>query len=159
MLQLRPRALPRRFAKFYRARCRMLRERPEFFCTGMCLPDGTWLSILSGWRHDRVTHVDLQRNGMCFKKESLSAVMRAFMLQHEIASKQQLIDFVGGTSLFREDTAVPSSPAPTSFSGGLACAPPPRQNGFPAPQTGQHLRTRKETNRIIRTRLHTKNKK
>jgi hypothetical protein len=99
MLQLQPRALPRRLAKFYRARYRLLCQRPEFFSMGMCLPDGTWLSILSGWRLDRVTHVDLQMNHSRFKKESLSAVMRAFMLEHEIAREQQLIDFVGGTSL------------------------------------------------------------
>jgi hypothetical protein len=27
---------------------------------GRCLPDGTWLSILGGWRRDRVRHVDVQ---------------------------------------------------------------------------------------------------
>ncbi len=43
-------------------------------------------------------HVDLQMNDRRFKKESLSAVMRAFMSEHEIACKQQLIDLVGGTS-------------------------------------------------------------
>jgi hypothetical protein len=99
MLQLQPRALPHRLRKFYRARYRLLCQRPEFFSMGMRLPDGTWLSILSGWRHDRMTHVDLQMNHSRFKKESLSAVMRAFMLEHEIALKQQLIDFVGGTAL------------------------------------------------------------
>jgi hypothetical protein len=99
MLQLRPRAIPLRFAKFYRVRHRLLCERPGFFCMGMCLPNGQWLSILSGWRRDQVTHIDLQMNDSRFKKESLSAVMRAFMLEHEIACKQQMIDFVGGTSL------------------------------------------------------------
>jgi hypothetical protein len=99
MLQLRPKALPRRFAKFYHTRYDLLRQRPEFFCMGLRLPDGVWLSILSGWRHDRVTHIDLQMNDKRFKKESISAVMRAFMLEHEIGRKQQLIDFVGGTSL------------------------------------------------------------
>jgi hypothetical protein len=99
MLQLRPRALPHRFARFYHTRYHLLQQRPEFFCMGLCLPNGVWLSILSGWRSHRVTHVDLQMNDRRFKKESLSAVMRAFMLEHEIGRKQQLIDFVGGTSL------------------------------------------------------------
>jgi hypothetical protein len=99
MFQLRARALPRRSAKFYRARYRLLRQSREFFCMGMCLPDGTWLSVLSGWRRDRVTYVDVQMNDSLFKKESLSAVMRAFMLEHEIAGKQKLIEFVGGTSV------------------------------------------------------------
>ena len=115
MLQLRPRAMPRRFAKFYRVRYRMLCQRPEFFCMGMCLPDGTWLSILSGWRRDRVTHVDLQMNDSRFKKESLSAVMRAFMLEHEIACKQQMIDFVGGTSLLLKRYCRPIEPCTDIF--------------------------------------------
>jgi hypothetical protein len=38
-------------------------------------------------------------NDMTFKKESISAVMRAFMLEHEIARKQVSINFVGGSSL------------------------------------------------------------
>ena len=115
MLHLRARALPRRFAKFYRARYRLLCQRPEFFCMGMCLPDGTWLSILSGWRRDRVTHVDVQMNDRRFKKESLSAVMRAFMLEHEIACKQQLIDFVGGTSLLLRRYCRPIEPCTDIF--------------------------------------------
>lgn len=115
MLHLRPRALPRRFAKFYRVRYRLLCQRPEFFCMGMRLPDGTWLSVLSGWRQDRVTHVDVQMNDSRFKKESLSAVMRAFMLEHEIACKQQLIDFVGGTSLLLRRYCRPIEPCTDIF--------------------------------------------
>jgi hypothetical protein len=66
---------------------------------GMRLPDGAWLSVLSGWRRNRVTYVDLQMNDIHYKKESLSAVMRAFLLEHEIACRQEFINFVGGTSL------------------------------------------------------------
>jgi Acetyltransferase (GNAT) domain len=99
MLHLRSRAMPRRSATFYRAHYRLLCQNPEFFTMGICLPDGAWLSILSGWRRDRVTYIDLQLNDSHFKKESLSAVMRAFMLEHEIACKQRLIEFVGGTSV------------------------------------------------------------
>ena len=115
MLRLRSRVLPHRFAKFYRARYRLLRERPDFFCMGMSLPDGTWLSILSGWRRDRVTYVDLQMNDRRFKKESLSAVMRAFMLEHEIACQQRLIDFVGGTSLLLRRYCRPIEPCADIF--------------------------------------------
>ena len=77
---------------------------------GMRLPDGTWLSLLSGWRRDRVTYVDLQMNNMHFKKESLSAVMRAFMLEHEIACKQELIHFVG-RNLFAVRKILPTNRA------------------------------------------------
>jgi hypothetical protein len=115
MSQLRPRAMPHRFAKFYRVRYQMLCQRPEFFSMGMRLPDGTWLSILSGWRRDRVTHVDLQMNDSRFKKESLSAVMRAFMLEHEIACKQQMIDFVAGTSLLLKRYCRPIEPCTDIF--------------------------------------------
>jgi hypothetical protein len=115
MLTLRARVLPHRFAKFYRARYRLLRERPDFFSMGMRLPDGTWLSLLSGWRHDRVTYVDLQMNDRRFKKESLSAVMRAFMLEHEIASQQRLIEFVGGTSMLLRRYCRPIEPCTDIF--------------------------------------------
>jgi hypothetical protein len=99
MLTLQSRSLPRRSAAFFLARHSLLRERPEFFSMGISLPDGTWLSILSGWRRNRVTYIDLQMNDMYFKRESVSAVMRAFMLEHEINRKQEFIHFVGGTSL------------------------------------------------------------
>jgi hypothetical protein len=115
MMQLRPWALPRRLERFYRARHRLFCERPEFFCMGMCLPNGEWLSILSGWRRDRVTHVDLQMNDSRFKKESLSAVMRAFKLEHEIACKRQWIDFVGGTSLLLRRYCYPIEPCTDIF--------------------------------------------
>jgi hypothetical protein len=115
MLTLRSRVLPNRFAKFYRARYRLLRERPDLFCMGMRLPDGTWLSFLSGWRRDRVTYVDFQMNDRRFKKESLSAVMRAFLLEHEIACQQRLIEFVGGTSMLLRRYCRPIEPCTDIF--------------------------------------------
>jgi hypothetical protein len=60
-------------------------------------------------------HVDLQMNDRRFKKESLSAVMRAFMLEHEIACKQQLIDFVGGTSSLLRRYCRPIEPCTDIF--------------------------------------------
>jgi hypothetical protein len=99
MLALEAKSMPQRISKFFHARHRLLRINSEFFCMGLRLPDGPWLSILSGWRRNRVTYVDLQMNDMHFKKESISAVMRAFMLEHEIARKQECINFVGGSSL------------------------------------------------------------
>ena len=84
MLSLQPRSMPYRMDGFYHARYNLLNEIPGFFCMGLRLPDGTWLSILSGWRRKRVTYLDLQMKDLHFKKESLSAVMRAFMLEREI---------------------------------------------------------------------------
>ncbi len=99
MSTLNPKSWPERISKFYDARYRLLCERPEFFTMGMRLPDGTWLSALSGWRRDGVTYIDLQMNDKRFKKESLSAVMRAFLLEHEISRQQTMIKFVGGCSI------------------------------------------------------------
>ena len=82
---------------------------------GLHLPDGTWLSILSGWRKKRITYIDLQMNDMHFKKESLSAVMRAFMLEHEIERKQESINFVGGTSLLLRRYCQPIEPCTDIF--------------------------------------------
>jgi hypothetical protein len=99
MLALEAKSTPQRISKFFEARHRLLRVNAEFFSMGLRLPDGPWLSVLSGWRRNGVTYVDLQMNDMHFKKESISAVMRAFMLEHEIGRKQESINFVGGSSL------------------------------------------------------------
>jgi hypothetical protein len=99
MLALEPKSMPQRISKFFHARYRLLRTNSDFFSMGLRLPDGTWLSILSGWRRHGVTYVDLQMNDMHYKKESISAVMRAFMLEHEIGNRQESINFVGGSSL------------------------------------------------------------
>jgi hypothetical protein len=68
MLKLQPRSMPDRITGFYQARYNLLHEIPDFFCMGMRLPDGTWLSILSGWRRNRVTYLDLQMNDVTSKK-------------------------------------------------------------------------------------------
>jgi hypothetical protein len=117
MLELQPRCSPHRITRFYQARYNLLRENPEFFSMGLHLPDGTWLSVLSGWRKKRITYIDLQMNDMHFKKESLSAVMRAFMLEHEIGLKQESINFVGGTSLLLRRYCQPIEPCTDIFLG------------------------------------------
>jgi hypothetical protein len=115
MLRLQNRSLAKRITAFYRARYRLLQESPEFFSMGLRLPSGVWLSILSGWRRNRVTYIDLQMNDMHFKRQSISAVMRAFMLEHEIACKQELINFVGGTSLLLRRYCRPIEPCTHAF--------------------------------------------
>ena len=99
MLELETKAMPQRITRFFHARHQMLQTNPDFFTMGLRMPNGAWLSILTGWRRDGVTYVDLQMNDSNYKKESISAVMRAFMLEHEIARKQTMINFVGGSSL------------------------------------------------------------
>jgi hypothetical protein len=115
MLGLETKSMPPRITDFYRARHRMLRLNSDFFSMGLRLPDGTWLSMLSGWRRKGVTYVDLQMNDMNYKRESLSAVMRAFMLEHEINLKQKVINFVGGSSLLLRRYCEPLEPCTEVF--------------------------------------------
>ena len=115
MLALESNSMPQRISKFFHARYRLLRANADFFSMGLRLPDGTWLSILAGWRRHGVTYVDLQMNNMHYKKESISAVMRAFMLEHEIGRRQELINFVGGSSLLLRRYCEPMEPCTDIF--------------------------------------------
>jgi hypothetical protein len=115
MLELEGKSMPRRIPAFFHARYHLLRANSEFFSMGLQLPEGPWLSLLSGWRRHGVTYIDLQMNDLHHKKESLSAVMRAFMLENEIARKQQLINFVGGSSLLLRRYCEPLEPCTDFF--------------------------------------------
>jgi hypothetical protein len=115
MLELEPKSMPQRITAFFHARYHLLRASTDFFSMGLRLPDGPWLSLLSGWRRHGVTYVDLQMNDMHYKKESISAVMRAFMLENEIACKQELINFVGGSSLLLRRYCEPLEPCTDFF--------------------------------------------
>jgi hypothetical protein len=115
MLALKTKSMPQRISKFFHARYRLLRANSDFFSMGLRLPDGQWLSLLTGWRRNGVTYVDLQMNHMDYKKESLSAVIRAFMLEHEIGRKQKLINFVGGSSLLLRRYCEPIEPCTDIF--------------------------------------------
>ena len=97
-------------------------------------------------------HVDLQMKDRRFEKESLTAVMRAFMLEHEIAP-QALADRLRWQNLGVVEKILPPHRAlHRHFSMEAVPTRPPLQNRFAASQTGQHLRTCKEIRRIIRAR-------
>jgi hypothetical protein len=115
MLALESKSMPKRITEFFHARYRLLRANSDFFSMGLRLPDEQWLSLLTGWRRNGVTYVDLQMNDKNYKKESISAVMRAFMLEHEIGRKQQLINFVGGSSLLLRRYCEPIEPCTDIF--------------------------------------------
>jgi hypothetical protein len=115
MLALEKKTIPQRVTRFFETRHQMLRTHPDLFCMGLRMPDGSWLSLISGWRRDGVTYVDLQMNDGTYKKESISAVMRAFMLEHEIGAKQTMIDFVGGSSLLLRRYCEPVKPCTDLF--------------------------------------------
>ena len=123
MLELHGKSTPQRVSEFYQARYRLLRGKPEFFSMGLRLVDGPWLSMVTGWRRNQVTYVDLQMNDMHYKKESLSAVMRAFLLEHEIGLKQELINFVAGSSLLLRRYCEPLEPSPIFLFRSLVYGP------------------------------------
>jgi hypothetical protein len=99
MRQLRSQMVSRNNTPSIQARRQLLRDLTDFFAMGLCLPNGAWLSLISGWRRNGITYIDFQMNDRHYKKESISAVMRAFLLEHEISCGQTAIQFVGGTSL------------------------------------------------------------
>jgi hypothetical protein len=84
------------------SRRNFLDSRANAFAMALKSHDGTWLSFLSGWRRNGTTYVDMQMNHSAFKRESLSAVMRAFLLEHEIGAGQKYLEFVGGCSVLLE---------------------------------------------------------
>jgi hypothetical protein len=90
---------PFRFKWYLRACGEFLESRPNAFAMALISHDGTWLSFLSGWRRNGTTYVDMQMNHSAFKRESLSAVMRAFLLEHEIGAGQKYLEFVGGCAV------------------------------------------------------------
>jgi hypothetical protein len=93
---------------YFNARRKFLQTRANAFAMALKSHDGTWLSFLSGWRQNGTTYVDMQMNHSAFKRESLSAVMRAFLLEHEIDASQKYLEFVGGSSALLERYCSPS---------------------------------------------------
>jgi hypothetical protein len=90
---------PFKWTWYLHARRKFLHSRADAFAMALRSHDGTWLSFLSGWRRNGTTYVDMQMNHSAFKRESLSAVMRAFLLEHEIGVGQKYLEFVGGCSV------------------------------------------------------------
>jgi hypothetical protein len=100
--------LPTRSMWYFERRRKFLRSRADAFAMALRSCDGTWLSVLSGCRRNGTTYVDMQLNHSGFKRESLSAVMRAFLLEHEIGAGQKCITFVGGCSALLERYCEPN---------------------------------------------------
>jgi len=108
MCYLRTRSSPSPKSTWYfESRRNFLQSCEEAFSMGLQSHDGTWLSILTGWRKGGTTYVDMQMNHTEFKRESISAVMRAFLLEHEIHAGQKEIVFVGGCSALLERYCTP----------------------------------------------------
>ena len=99
MVALADSSLPRRSLQQHRKRYELLSVRPSAFAMALQEPRGDWLSFLSGWRSQRRTYIDLQMNNGRFPNDSVSAVMRSYMLEHEIGLGQTDVVFVGGSSV------------------------------------------------------------
>jgi hypothetical protein len=95
-------SMPPRSMWYFEGLRKMLHTHDGAFAMGLRSKDGTWLSILSGWRRNGTTYIDVQLNHSTFMRESLSAVMRAFLLEYEISVGQKCIVFVGGCSALLE---------------------------------------------------------
>jgi hypothetical protein len=108
MCYLHSRSSPTRSIWHFESRRKFLEVCGDAFAMGLRSYDGTWLSVLSGWRRNGTTYVDMQLNHSAYRRESLSAVVRAFLLEHEIGTGQKYITFVGGCSALLERYCEPN---------------------------------------------------
>jgi hypothetical protein len=70
---------------------------PESFLVGLRSADGTWLSLIGGWRQGTTTVLHWQMNRAGYEKHSLGTVMRSFFLENEIAHGATDLFIYGGT--------------------------------------------------------------
>ncbi len=75
-----------------------IRQTMGSFAMGLRLPDGQWLSYLSGWRRDDITYVEFQLNDHRHQAASISTVMRTCLLEYEAARGTSRIIFIGGST-------------------------------------------------------------
>jgi hypothetical protein len=126
---------------------RIPRAWPGGFAPSLCAQ----LSMQSAGGHSyRRSPCRFADERQALQKELLSAVMRAFMLEHEIAP-QAPTDRLRWRNLPVVEKILPPHPAPERrFSMAALPARHPLQNGASAPKTRQCLRTREAQNRVIR---------
>ena len=101
ILQLASNSWPHRTPSEVAYHCEFLRRHPESFCMGIRLKTGIWLSLITGWRIDGITHMPWQLNHDHYKHESLMQVMRMHLIEHECNFGQAALSWVGGTVSFQ----------------------------------------------------------
>jgi len=74
-----------------------LKDLSEPVFMGVRHGDGRWLSLLGGRRYDDRTEILWQMNREGFAEHSLSTVMRAYFIEHEIARGSRRLYIEGGT--------------------------------------------------------------
>jgi hypothetical protein len=70
---------------------------PGMLFAGVRASDGRWLSLIGGRRHRQITEIDWQINLDGLPRLSLSTVMRAYLLEHEVGLGTETLMFSGGT--------------------------------------------------------------
>lgn len=86
-----------------------LRATPNSFAMGLQDGKGAWLSYLAGWREAGVTYIEWQSNLTMDDSTSLTTVMRAYCLEHEITNGTQRIIFPGGATEIWRRVCVPQT--------------------------------------------------
>ena len=71
---------------------------PGAFAVGARDAHGAWLSYVAGWRLNGETQIVWQLNNALLPQASMSTVMRAHLLEHEISRGSSAIVFMGGVS-------------------------------------------------------------
>jgi hypothetical protein len=75
-----------------------LKKVPGSCYAGVCTATGEWVSLAGGWlRNDRYFML-LQLNDARYLRDSVSTVMRSFLIEDLIGSGVKTINFIGGSS-------------------------------------------------------------
>jgi hypothetical protein len=74
-----------------------LADLPGRLWLGIKNSKGEWLSVIAGRSHHGITEIDWQVNRSGLPEYSLSTVMRAYLLEYEIARGTRRLYFEGGT--------------------------------------------------------------
>jgi hypothetical protein len=82
------------FQQQYESSCRL----PGGFLLGLRSNSGQWLSLIGGWRQDRVTVLYWQMNTAGHEKLSIGTAMRSYFLEHEVKQGAATLTVYGGTS-------------------------------------------------------------
>ena len=85
------------FSWIAKERFRRIARLGEGFISGLRAKDGSWLSLIGGWRSNGTTYIDWQLTLSSFPTFSLGSAILAFLLEHEVFLQTKLLTFVDGT--------------------------------------------------------------
>ncbi len=86
-------------SKHYLRCCRtVLNAVPGSVYAGICDETGEWVSLAAGWVRKQGYFMLVQLNDARRSQDSVSTVMRSYLIEHLIGSGTRMITFVGGSS-------------------------------------------------------------